>query len=84
MNKTLPIGAIIKLNGAEVPLMIIGYSPKGIDNKQREYMGVIYPTGITSINDIRAFNKEDIKETLYSGYENSQIFKKFINKINIQ
>lgn len=84
MNKTLPIGAIIKLNGAEAPLMIIGYLPKGIDNKQRDYMGIIYPTGITNINDIRAFNKEDIKEILYNGYENSQIFKKFINKINKQ
>lgn len=81
MNKTLPIGAIVKLEGAEASLMIVGYLPKGIDNKQRDYMGVLYPVGITSIEDVRAFNKEDIKEVLFNGYENSQIFKKFIKKV---
>lgn len=81
MNKTLPIGAIVKLEGAEAAIMIVGYLPKGIDNKQRDYMGVLYPVGITSIEDVRAFNKEDIKEVLFNGYENSQLFKKFIKKV---
>lgn len=83
MKKTLPIGAIVKLEGAEAAIMIVGYLPKGIDNKQRDYMGVMYPTGITNISNIRAFNKKDIKEVLFNGYENSQLFKKFINKINM-
>lgn len=78
MNKTLPIGAIIKLKDAKVSLMIVGYLPKGIDNKQKDYMGVIYPQGITSLNDIRAFNKEDIEEILFNGYEKSKLFKNLI------
>lgn len=82
MDKTLPIGAVVLLDGAETPLMIVGYLAKGNDGKERDYMGVIYPVGYVSIEEVRAFNKEDIKEVLFNGFENNVLFNKFVEKIN--
>ena len=82
MKEILPIGAVVLLEGATDSLMIIGYLPKGIDEKERDYMGVLYPIGLTSIKDVKAFNKEDIKEVLFEGNKDNLLFQKFIEKIN--
>lgn len=82
MKKMLPIGAIVLLDGAEIPLMIVGYLAKGNDGKERDYFGVVYPVGFTSTEEVRAFNKEDIKEILFNGFENNVLFNKFVEKIN--
>ena len=82
MKDMLPVGAVVLLDGAEVPLMIVGYMVKGIDEKERDYMGVPYPIGYTSLDSIRGFNHRDIKEVLFEGYKENVIFNSFMNKLN--
>lgn len=81
MYKILPIGAVVLLEKALVPLMIVGYLPKGIDEKTRDYMGVPYFVGYTSNDSIRAFNHEDIKKIMFRGNENNMLFNHFMNKL---
>lgn len=82
MKEILPIGAVVLLEGATDSLMIIGYLPKGIDDNERDYMGVPYPTGLMSMEDVKAFNKEDIKKVIFEGNKENLLFQKFIEKIN--
>lgn len=82
MKKVLPIGAVVLLNGAKDPLMIVGYLPKGIDNKERDYMGVPYPVGFVSLESVCCFNEEDIKEILFVGSDKNEFFIKFADKIS--
>lgn len=82
MKDMLPVGAVVLLDGAEVPLMIVGYMVKGIDEKERDYMGVPYPIGYTSLDSIRGFNHSDIKEVLFEGYKENIVFNGFMNKLN--
>ena len=81
MKDILPIGAVVLLEGAVDSLMIIGYLPKGIDNIERDYMGVAYPIGLTSIEDVKAFNRKDIKEVLFEGNKDNILFQHFKKKI---
>ena len=81
MKEILPIGSVILLDGAKDSLMIIGYLPKGIDNVERDYMGVEYPLGLASISDVKAFNKEDIKEVVFEGDKNNILFEQFKKKM---
>lgn len=82
MKDMLPVGAVVLLEGAKVPLMIVGYMVKGIDEKERDYMGVPYPIGLTNIDSIRGFNHSDIKEVLFEGFKENVIFNQFMNKLN--
>lgn len=81
MDKILPVGAVVLLEGAEVPLMIIGYQVMGEDKKERDYMGVPYPIGLVSMEVIKGFNHVDIKEILFNGFENNVLFDNFRKKI---
>jgi len=74
MKEILPIGAVVLLEGAVDSLMIIGYLPKGIDNVERDYMGIPYPIGLTSLEDIKSFNRKDIKEVVFEGNKDNLIF----------
>ena len=84
MNKVLPIGAVVLLKEAQKPLMIVGYKPTGIDKEEKDYMGVLYPIGYTSLNEIAGFNHKDIEEILYEGYINNNLFQHFIKKTDIK
>ena len=82
MHKILPVGAIVLLKDAVDSLMIIGYLPEGTDNNKKDYMGVSYPVGLTSISDVVGFNHDDIKEILFNGYDDNVLFDKFIKKLH--
>jgi len=77
----LPIGTIIVLKTGTKSLMIVGYLAKDVNNNDKDYMGVPYPEGITSLNSVVTFNKEDIKEIKSKGYENI-FYDKFKEKLN--
>lgn len=83
MTKVLPVGAVVLLECAKDPIMIVGYLAKGIDEKERDYMGVPYPVGLISMASVKAFNHIDIKEILFEGYIDNNIFNKFIEKLAI-
>lgn len=81
MKEILPIGAVVLLEGATDSLMIIGYLPKGIDDNERDYMGVPYPTGLMDIEDVKAFNRKDIKEVIFEGNKDHLLFEHFKKKM---
>ena len=81
MKDILPIGSVVLLEGAVDSIMIIGYLPKGIDEVERDYMGVVYPLGLTSIEDVKAFNREDIKEIIFEGDKDNILFEHFKKKM---
>ena len=81
MKEILPIGSVVLLEGAEDFLMIIGYLPKGIDNVERDYMGVVYPIGLMDISDVKAFNREDIREVIFEGDKDNILFEHFKKKM---
>ena len=81
MKEILPIGAVVLLEGAIDSIMIIGYLPKGIDDVERDYMGVPYPLGLTSIEDVKAFNRSDIKEVIFEGNKDNILFEHFKKKM---
>lgn len=82
MKDMLPVGAVVLLEGGKMPLMIVGYMVKGIDDKERDYMGVLYPTGYTNLESVVGFNHSDIKEILFEGYKENNLFNNFKNKLN--
>jgi hypothetical protein len=57
----LPIGTICSVKGIDDKVMVIGYDKKG-------YVGGLYPDGVKKKADFKYFNKDDIKEVLYTGY----------------
>lgn len=81
MENILPIGAVVLLEGAKDPLMIVGYLVKGVDGSERDYMGVPYPVGLVSMDFVKGFNHVDIREVIFEGYASNNLFNKFVNKI---
>ena len=67
----LPIGSIVKLKGLNKPFMIFGYLQiNGIKEKQIfDYSGVPYPEGNLDVRFNVSFNKENIEEVIFRGFE---------------
>ena len=66
----LPIGSIVVLKGGNVKLMITGRILS--DDKLEEvydYVGCIYPIGITADDDQYFFNRDGIENVLFIGYQ---------------
>lgn len=80
----LPIGSIVRLDGAENCLMIIGYFAKTESNPEHvwDYVGTVYPGGILDTNQTYQFDKEQIVEIKYIGYEDEEQ-QEFIMKLNL-
>lgn len=69
MEKFLPIGSIVKVDESNKLYMIAGYLPTVSDGTLREYTALRYPMGAVSSKVFAFFNREDIKEVVYQGYE---------------
>ena len=66
----LPIGSIVILKGGNVKLMITGRILS--DDKEQniyDYVGCIYPIGITAEDDQYFFNRDGIERVLFIGYQ---------------
>ena len=72
-DKLLPIGTIVQLNGGTKKVMINGYYSKtDKSNKIYTYNGCIFPEGFMD-NIFCLFDKSDIKEIVYLGYESKEL-----------
>lgn len=73
-NEFLPIGSIVLLNGGTKKVMITGFCTIPNDNKNKlyDYSGCIYPEGVINSSEICLFNKDQIKEVYFRGYENEE------------
>ena len=70
VNELLPIGSIVLLEGAEKKLMIFGVGQTQLEeNKDFDYIGVVYPEGNMGEGSQFLFNHSDIEEIVFRGYE---------------
>lgn len=69
-EKYLPIGTVVKLNDADSELMIVGMAAYDEDNLNEvyDYMGCVYPEGVTEVGEVELFNHDQIDKILYMGY----------------
>ncbi len=79
----LPIGTVVLLKGGTKKVMINGFCsiPNDNNHKLYDYCGCIYPEGVIDSNKVCLFNKEQIQEVLFKGYENEEE-EKFKNELN--
>ena len=73
VNELLPIGSIVLLEGAEKKLMIFGVGQTQLEeNKDFDYIGVVYPEGNMGEGSQFLFNHSDIEEIVFRGYEDEK------------
>ncbi len=66
----LPIGSIITLKGGSQPLMIFGRKQINADHDtQWDYVACLYPEGNIGDEYNVFFDREDIKDVLFVGYQ---------------
>ncbi|MFP7171081.1 DUF4176 domain-containing protein [Terribacillus sp. 7520-G] len=72
-EKLIPLGSVVKLKGAEKPVMIHGYEQQEYGSeKLYDYISVPYPEGHIRPDYSIFFNREDIEEVLHVGYATSE------------
>lgn len=67
----LPLGSVVYLKEGTVPLLIVARQPLlelGEIIYYVDYGGVNQLTGLSNIEEIAYFNREDIREVLHEGY----------------
>ena len=80
----LPIGSVVRIKGEESSFMIVGYFSVQNDNPDRvwDYVGVLFPQGCLDTTQTYTFDKEQIEEIQYIGYEDEEQ-KQFIMQLNL-
>jgi len=79
-KRLFPIGSVVRLKEAEKELMVIGILPIN-EEKQYDYLAVLYPEGYINDKYVFLFNHDDIVEVKYLGYMDSsyQMFRSGLN-----
>ena len=74
LDNFLPIGSVVLLKDAEKKLMIIGIKQIKEDEEQKEfdYIGVLYPEGYLGNDTNYLFNHTDINDIVFTGYTNPE------------
>lgn len=67
----LPIGSVVKINNANIKVMVIGYMPQEADNPDNvhEYSGIIYPLGYQREDQIVQFDADQISAVEFIGLQ---------------
>lgn len=80
----LPIGTVVTLENEEHKVMIIGVLQFESEDRSvlYDYSGVLYPEGLLDSKEDYLFNKEDIEEIHYLGYnsEEQEEIQKYIEE----
>lgn len=71
IKNLLPVGSVVRLNGAVKNLMIFGVCQSHND-KDYDYIGVLWPEGNIGAEAQILFAHEDIEEVLFRGFENAE------------
>ena len=74
INKLLPIGSIVTLNGIAKKIMIIGRFQKS-NNKIVDYAGCLYPEGYLRPDKSIVFNNSDIDKIYFIGMQDVEEFE---------
>ncbi len=75
-ERTLPIGTIVSLYGAEKRLMILGYLKylKGDNVRVYDYCGCTYPEGYLDSETTAVFDHDDIEHIYALGFQDEVQF----------
>lgn len=74
MKDILPVGTVVLLKGATKKTVIMGILQvnEEEENKLYEYLGVPYPEGYMGRGTTYLFNREDINDIVFTGYDNPE------------
>ncbi len=78
-ERTLPIGSVVSLYGAEKRLMVLGYL-KGDDTSVYDYCGCTFPEGYLNSESTAVFNHQDIEHIYALGFQDELQFE-FRNRL---
>lgn len=85
-QKFLPLGSVVRLKNAKLPVMIIGYTviPEEDQNKIYDYNATFYPMGTIDTSIVTPFNHKDIEEVIFVGFEDesSKEYRKNLKKMD--
>lgn len=75
-ERTLPIGSVVSLYGAEKRLMILGYLKylKGDDTRVYDYCGCTFPEGYLDSESTAVFDHRDIEHIYALGFQDEVQF----------
>lgn len=69
----LPIGSIVRTEGAQRKLMVIGRVVTTEENDTIfDYVGIPYPEGINDTDKMYFFNRDQIEELLFIGFQDHE------------
>ncbi|MBQ2640218.1 MAG: DUF4176 domain-containing protein [Bacilli bacterium] len=73
-TKLLPIGSVVLLEGGEKKLMVTGFYTISDESPDEvyDYCGCLYPEGVISSDEVYVFNKDQIAEVSFIGYEDEE------------
>jgi len=78
----LPVGSIVLLKEAKRKVVVIGYAIKEVDNtKIWDYLGAPYPIGVISSEKNLLFDKTDIDDVYFLGYQDDEC-KDFLDELD--
>ena len=77
----LPLGSIVLLKDAKRYLVVIGYTVVEEGSKDVwDYLGCAYPIGVVDPTKNLLFNKDQIKEVIFTGFRDEE-GRKFRTKL---
>ena len=66
----LPIGSVVMLKGARVPLMVYGRIQKSLgDDSLWDYLGVVYPEGFIDAEHTFLFDDSQVETLVFLGFQ---------------
>lgn len=74
VKEYLPIGSVVLLKDAQKKVMITGYTPIDMENKNKiyEYLGCVFPEGIIKSDENILFDTKDIDKIFFKGFVNEE------------
>lgn len=72
-KELLPVGSIVRLIGGEKRLMVCGrIICQSESNEIYDYVGCLYPEGISSSDDMYFFNRDAIEDIYFIGFQDKE------------
>lgn len=76
MQEILPIGSVVLLKKALKKIVVIGLFPTQtthtVEEVTYDYMGLPYPEGYMGENTVLFFDKDQIQEIVFRGYDDDE------------
>ena len=71
--KYIPLGSIVELDGLNTYVMVTGYRSMNAAKEQVfDYLGCLYPIGLTSPKEALLFNHNQVVNVIFEGYKDSR------------